>query len=55
MRIYVETYGCQMNEYDSRLIASILASHGHAVSTDPAAADVVIVNTCSVRRRAVRT
>ncbi|MFH1864334.1 MAG: tRNA (N6-isopentenyl adenosine(37)-C2)-methylthiotransferase MiaB [Candidatus Eisenbacteria bacterium] len=52
MRIYVETYGCQMNEYDSRLIASILASHGHAVSTDPAAADVVIVNTCSVRRRA---
>ncbi|MFH1689496.1 MAG: tRNA (N6-isopentenyl adenosine(37)-C2)-methylthiotransferase MiaB [Candidatus Eisenbacteria bacterium] len=52
MRIYVETYGCQMNEYDSRLITSILAGHGHAVSTDPVAADIVIVNTCSVRKRA---
>lgn len=52
MRIYVETYGCQMNEYDSRLIASVLAGHGHAESADPSSADVVIVNTCSVRERA---
>jgi tRNA-2-methylthio-N6-dimethylallyladenosine synthase len=54
MRVYVETYGCQMNEYDSRLIASMLAADGHDASDDPRAADVVIVNTCSVRERAER-
>jgi tRNA-2-methylthio-N6-dimethylallyladenosine synthase len=52
MKIYIETYGCQMNEYDSRLIASILASNGHGMTRDLGAADVVIVNTCTVRERA---
>ncbi|MCK4409572.1 MAG: tRNA (N6-isopentenyl adenosine(37)-C2)-methylthiotransferase MiaB, partial [Candidatus Eisenbacteria sp.] len=52
MKVYIETYGCQMNEYDSRLIASILANDGHGVSRDLDAADVVIVNTCTVRERA---
>ncbi len=52
MKIYIETYGCQMNEYDSRLIASILASDGHGMTRDLGAADVVIVNTCTVRERA---
>ena len=52
MRVYIETYGCQMNEYDSRLIVSILANDGHRVVRDVEAADVVIVNTCSVRERA---
>ena len=52
MKIYIETYGCQMNEYDSRLIASILASDGHGTTSDLHAADVVIVNTCTVRERA---
>ena len=52
MKIYIETYGCQMNEYDSRLIASILASDGHGMTHDLGAADVVIVNTCTVRERA---
>jgi len=52
MRFYVETYGCQMNEYDSRLVASMLAADGHDDVSDPLAADVVIVNTCSVRERA---
>ena len=52
MKIYIETYGCQMNEYDSRLIASILASDGHGMTHDLDAADVVIVNTCTVRERA---
>lgn len=41
-----------MNEYDSRLIASILANDGHGMARDVDAADVVIVNTCSVRERA---
>jgi len=52
MKVYIETYGCQMNEYDSRLMASILANDGHGVTRNLDAADVVIVNTCSVRERA---
>ena len=51
MNVYIETYGCQMNEYDSRLIASILANDGHGIARDVGTADVVIVNTCSVRER----
>lgn len=52
MKVYIETYGCQMNEYDSRLIASILASDGHGMTRHLDDADVVIVNTCTVRERA---
>ena len=52
MKVYIETYGCQMNEYDSRVMASILANDGHGVAHDPGTADVVMVNTCSVRERA---
>ena len=52
MKVYIETYGCQMNEYDSRVIASILANDGHGMAHDARTADVVMVNTCSVRERA---
>jgi tRNA-2-methylthio-N6-dimethylallyladenosine synthase len=52
MKVYIETYGCQMNEYDSRVIASILANGGHGMAHDARTADVVMVNTCSVRERA---
>ncbi len=52
MKVYIETYGCQMNEYDSRVMASILTNDGHGVAHDPGTADVVMVNTCSVRERA---
>ncbi len=52
MKVYIETYGCQMNEYDSRVMASILANDGHGMAHDPGTADVVMVNTCSVRERA---
>jgi len=51
-RVYIETYGCQMNEYDSAMIASILTGAGYALAECPEEADVVIVNTCSVRERA---
>jgi tRNA-2-methylthio-N6-dimethylallyladenosine synthase len=54
MRIYVETYGCQMNEYDSKMIRSMLAASGHQFVDGPGEADVVIVNTCAVRERAER-
>jgi len=54
LRVYIETYGCQMNVRDSGMIASILRSAGHRTVDDPAEADVVIVNTCAVRERAER-
>ena len=52
MRVYVETYGCQMNEYDSRMIRSMLVADGHTLVSEPEAADAVLVNTCTVRERA---
>jgi tRNA-2-methylthio-N6-dimethylallyladenosine synthase len=52
MRIYVETYGCQMNEYDSRMIREILARAGHTFVAHPSRADAIVVNTCAVRGHA---
>jgi tRNA-2-methylthio-N6-dimethylallyladenosine synthase len=54
MKFYIETYGCQMNEYDSRMIASILEEAGHVAARGLDEADAVVVNTCSVRERAER-
>lgn len=54
MRIFIETYGCQMNEYDSGMVRSMLRSAGHSFVSTPSEAQVVIVNTCSVRERAER-
>ena len=51
-RVYVETYGCQMNVADSDLIGSVLADAGYAVSERAEDADVVVVNTCAVREKA---
>lgn len=50
--IYLETYGCQMNEADSEMISGILGDAGWKVASDPAAADVVLLNTCAVREKA---
>jgi len=52
VRIYIETYGCQMNEYDSTMIGEGLLSEGHALVTGPEDADAIVVNTCAVRERA---
>lgn len=51
-RAYVETYGCQMNVADSDLIIGVLSAAGYDRTDDPAAADVVLVNTCAVRDHA---
>ena len=51
-RIYIETYGCQMNVADSELMLGVLAREGYVAVDDPAAADVVLVNTCAVRDHA---
>ena len=53
MKLYVETHGCQMNEYDSSRMADVLReSHRAAVVTDAAEADVILLNTCSIREKA---
>ena len=50
--VHIETYGCQMNVYDSAAIAGLLERDGFAASGDPLSADVVLINTCSVRDHA---
>jgi len=51
-RIYIETYGCQMNVSDSELMLGVLAREGYVRTDDPADADVMLVNTCAVRDHA---
>lgn len=51
-RVYIETYGCQMNLADSEVVLGLLDKDGYEVTTDLAAADVILVNTCSVRENA---
>jgi tRNA-2-methylthio-N6-dimethylallyladenosine synthase len=52
-KLYIKTYGCQMNEYDSAKMADVLASsHALELTTDPEAADVLLLNTCSIREKA---
>ena len=52
-KVYVRTFGCQMNEYDSAKIVDVLRAAGGAEPTDdPAEADVILFNTCSVREKA---
>ena len=50
-RVHVITYGCQMNVYDSRRIVQVLGAQGWVETGDPAMADLVLVNSCSVRDR----
>jgi tRNA-2-methylthio-N6-dimethylallyladenosine synthase len=52
--IYIETFGCQMNEADSQYIADRAASAGYAVAGKPEDANVVVLNTCTVRDNAER-
>lgn len=51
-RVYLETFGCQMNELDSELVAGQLASLGYQFTSRSDEADVVLYNTCSVREQA---
>lgn len=51
-RVYLETFGCQMNELDSELVVGQLRALGYGFTSDPDAADVVLYNTCSVRELA---
>jgi len=51
-RVYIETYGCQMNVADSELMFGLLGREGYVRADDPAEADVMLVNTCAVRDNA---
>lgn len=50
-RVHIITYGCQMNVFDSRRVLQILSATGFVATDDPNNADVILINTCSVRER----
>jgi tRNA-2-methylthio-N6-dimethylallyladenosine synthase len=51
-RLFIKTYGCQMNVHDSERMADLLRPHGYALTEDPASADLMVLNTCHIRERA---
>ncbi len=52
MKFFIKTFGCQMNDRDSELIAGLLIKKGYQLVNTPEAADVILFNTCSVRQHA---
>src|SRR5436190_16163769 len=54
-RFYIESYGCQMNFSDSEIVASILNDEGFGATRDYVEADLVLINTCSIREKAEQT
>src|ERR1051326_4754319 len=51
-KVFVKSYGCQMNVYDSNRMADVLAPHGFVETATPEDADLVILNTCHIREKA---
>jgi tRNA-2-methylthio-N6-dimethylallyladenosine synthase len=51
-KVFIETYGCQMNVSDTELIRGILAGAGHEMAPTAASADLILVNTCAIREHA---
>lgn len=51
-KLYIESYGCQMNFSDSEVVASIMAKNGYATTDDLEEADVILLNTCAIRDNA---
>ena len=51
-KLFIKTYGCQMNVYDSARMADLLALHGYTVAEAPEEADLVVLNTCHIREKA---
>ncbi len=54
MKIYIKTYGCQMNERDSEAVGALFTASGHTLTDNENSADVLLFNTCSVRDAAER-
>lgn len=53
-RFYIKTFGCQMNELDSEIIRGILEESGFVYTENPQNADIILINTCTVREKAAR-
>ena len=51
-RVYLETYGCQMNVADSETVTAVLRRAGYVTATRPESADVILLNTCAIREHA---
>ena len=51
-KLFIKTYGCQMNVYDSERMAEALAPSGYTKASDPAEADLILLNTCHIREKA---
>jgi len=54
-KLYIESYGCQMNFSDSEIVTSILKEEGFDTTADPYSAEVILINTCSIREKAEQT
>ena len=54
-RFYIESYGCQMNFADSEIVASILNTEGYGATSNAEEADLIFINTCSIREKAEQT
>ncbi len=52
MNLYIRTFGCQMNVHDSQRISELMEKHGYAIVSDSRQADVILINTCTVREKA---
>ena len=50
--LFIKSYGCQMNEYDSERMAEILEKHNYSSVDEPNQADLIILNTCHIREQA---
>ncbi len=51
-KLFIKTYGCQMNVYDSKRMADVLKPHGYSLSETPDEANLVVLNTCHIREKA---
>ncbi|MGH6991777.1 MAG: tRNA (N6-isopentenyl adenosine(37)-C2)-methylthiotransferase MiaB, partial [Caulobacteraceae bacterium] len=51
-RLYIKSYGCQMNVYDAERMAELLAPLGYRIAEAPEGADLVLLNTCHIREKA---
>ncbi|MGB4885403.1 MAG: tRNA (N6-isopentenyl adenosine(37)-C2)-methylthiotransferase MiaB, partial [Ferruginibacter sp.] len=54
-KFYIESYGCAMNFADSEVVASILQKEGFGATIEPEIADLIFINTCSIREKAEQT
>ena len=54
-KVYIESYGCQMNFSDSEIVASILLEQGFINTDKISSADLILINTCSIRDKAEKT